>query len=64
MKRGEERLGLDERWQREEVAQVIAEADAGDFASDAEIRGAFRRLRRGADSRTATRRRLPPKRGG
>jgi len=64
MKREEVGLGLDERWQCEEVAQAIAEANAGDFASDAEILEAFRRLRRRGDSRTATRRRLPPKRGG
>jgi hypothetical protein len=63
MKGEEECQGLDKRWQREAVVQAIAEANAGDFASDAEVREVFRKLRRRGDSRTATRRRLPPKRG-
>jgi predicted transcriptional regulator len=29
------------RWQMDEIRQAIAEADAGDFASEAEVRAAF-----------------------
>jgi len=34
------------QWQIEETERAIAEADAGDFATDAEVRDAFRKLRK------------------
>jgi predicted transcriptional regulator len=32
------------QWQIEEIQKGIAEADAGDFASDEEVKGTFARL--------------------
>lgn len=34
------------RWQIEEVERAIQEADAGDFATDKEVKAAFAELRR------------------
>jgi predicted transcriptional regulator len=40
-------LSDQERWQVEEIKKGIAEADAGDFATDEEVQQTFRRLTRG-----------------
>lgn len=38
-----------ESWQISEIQQAIAEADAGDFASDAEVKAILNRWARDAD---------------